>query len=261
MNLLRRWDSRPARLLALTYPTLVILGVVPRLTWLFPVLCLVMLFAVGELWLRALVGEAVTPIARIGLGAAAGLVSLPLVAIVLYLLSVPIRAGSLAVALAVLATILGGFALLRDRLAPTPADPRLLGTYLAVGLPAAAALVIAAVAVLAYDRPPHPQQPGYTSIALAGWAAGIDSPVPIPVHGIDVPIRISTAGAPPSVSALRVWVGPTPYGRTEFLPIAADTTRSIDVHVPAPPDGCLHRILITVDVASTVFYGRGPTAC
>ena len=45
------------------------------------------------------------------------------------------------------------------------------------------------------------------------------------------------------------------------MPLPADGNTSIAVHVPAPPDGCLHRIEISVGAASTVFYGRGPTAC
>jgi hypothetical protein len=40
------------------------------------------------------------------------------------------------------------------------------------------------------------------------------------------------------------------------LPV--DGTGSVAVHVPAPPDDCLHRIEISLGPASTVFYGRGP---
>ncbi|MFD0520852.1 hypothetical protein [Paractinoplanes durhamensis] len=45
------------------------------------------------------------------------------------------------------------------------------------------------------------------------------------------------------------------------MTVVADTSRSFDVHVPAPLTGCLHRIEISVGGASTVFYGRGPAAC
>jgi hypothetical protein len=43
--------------------------------------------------------------------------------------------------------------------------------------------------------------------------------------------------------------------------LPAGAIRSVVVHVPAPPDGCLHRIEISLGAASTVFYGRGPTGC
>jgi hypothetical protein len=249
------------RLLAVAYPALLILGLLPRVPWLFPVICLAALLALGELWLRALVGEAVAPAARIGLGAATGLVSLPLVAIVAHLLGVAIGTRSLAAGLAVLATGLGATVLVRERSGPPPADPRLRSTYAAVAVPAAVALLIAGAAVTGYDRLPHPPPPGYLSVALNGWAAAIDRPVPIPARGLDVPIRISSAGRPAGTATLRVWVGANAYGPARPLPIAADTTSTVRVHVPALPDGCLHRIRITVGGAGTIFYGRGPAAC
>jgi hypothetical protein len=251
----------PIRLLAVAYPLLLILGLLPRVPWLFPVLCLAVLLVLGELWLRALVGEAVAAAARIGLGAAAGLVSLPLVAILLHLLGVPIGARSLAAALAVLATGLGSAVLLRERSGAPPGDPHLPGAYAAVAAPAAVALLISGAAVIGYRRLPHPPPPGYLSVALNGWAAEIDRPLPIPARGVDVPIRVSSAGKPAGTASLRVWVGASAYGPARPLPIAADTTSMVRVHVPAPPDGCLHRIRITVGGASTIFYGRGPARC
>lgn len=47
----------------------------------------------------------------------------------------------------------------------------------------------------------------------------------------------------------------------DSVAIEADAVRSFEVHVPAPPDGCLHLIKITLGEISMVFYGRGPTAC
>jgi hypothetical protein len=47
----------------------------------------------------------------------------------------------------------------------------------------------------------------------------------------------------------------------ESVAIEADAVRSVEVHVPAPPDGCLHLIKISLGEVSTVFYGRGPAAC
>jgi hypothetical protein len=249
------------RLLGLAYLALVVLGLAGGRPWLFPVICLAALLAVGELWLRALTGERVPPVARIGLAAAAGLVSLPLVAFVLHLARVPIAAGPLLAGLATLATGVGAAALLRERSGRPPADPRLPGTIVAIAIPAALALVVGGAAALAYVRLPHPPPPGYTSVALNGWAADIDRPVAIPARGLSVPIRVSSAGEPPATAPLRVRVGDRPPGPARPLLIAADTTRSVEVYVPAPPDGCLHRIEISLGAASTVFYGRGPAAC
>jgi hypothetical protein len=249
------------RLLGFVYLALLVLGLAGGRHWLFPVVCLAALLAVGELWLRALTGESVPAVARIGLATSAGLVSLPLVAIVLHLARVPIAADPLVLGLAALTTGLGAAALFRERSGRPAADPRLPGTVAAVAIPAVLALVVGGAAALAYVRLPHPPQPGYTSVALNGWAADIDRPVAIPARGLSVPIRVSSAGEPPATAPLRVRVGNRPAGPPRPVPIAADTTRSVEVYVPAPPDGCLHRIEISLGAASTVFYGRGPTAC
>ncbi|GIM91667.1 hypothetical protein [Paractinoplanes toevensis] len=228
--------------------------------WLLPGL-LVGLLALGELWLRALVAEAVAPVARIGLGAVSGLVSLPLVAITLHLLGVGLRGPQIAAGLAVLTVALGGVALLRERSGPVPDDPRFARTLAAIAVPVVVALVVGGAATMAYVRLPHPSQPGFTSVALGGWAAGIDRPVTFPRGGLDVPIRVSSTGEPAAVAQLRVRVGARPAGPARPVTVAADTTRSFAVHVPAPLTGCLHRIEISVGGASTVFYGRGPATC
>ena len=112
------------------------------------------------------------------------------------------------------------------------------------------------------ERPPPP---GYTSLALNGWATDLTEPVAIPPRGVHVPVRVSSAGRPAVTEPLRVRVGARLVsGRP--LAVTPETTRSVDVFVPAPPDGCLHRIEISLGATSTVFYGRGPavrgrTAC
>jgi hypothetical protein len=295
------------RLLGLVYLALVVLGLAGGWVWIGPVVCLAALVGVGELWLRALTAERVPPVARIGLAIAAGLVSLPLVAVALHLARVPIAARPLLAGLAALTTVVGAVALVRERAGrppagrrrrtvwgfpppgepqsptqgfpppgepqsptqgfPPPGAPRsptresLPGPVAAVAIPAVLALVIGGAAVLAYVRLPHPPQPGYTSVALNGWAAGIDRPVAIPARGLSVPIRVSSAGEPSATAPLRVRVGDRPAGPARPLRIGADTTRSVDVYVPPPPDGCPHRIEISVGAASTVFYGHGPAAC
>jgi len=226
-----------------------------------PVCCLVALVAVGEIWLRALTPGVMPAAARIGLVVASGLITLPLVAIILHVLAEPIRARSIAAGLAVVAGGAGAVALWRERSGPVPAGARFLRTLVAVTIPLVLALGVAGTATFAYVRLPHPPQPGYTSVALGGWAAGIDRPVAFPAHGLEVPIRVSSAGEPAAVAPLRVRVGDRPAGPPQPVPIAADSTRSVEVYVPAPPDGCLHRIEISLGAASTVFYGRGPAAC
>jgi hypothetical protein len=246
------------RLLVAAYLTLLapaLGGNAPRVVQLA---CLAGLFAIGELWLRALVNETVLPLVRFGVAAVAGLVSLSLVAIVLHLMRVPIAGRSLAAALAVLATVLAVAALLRE--GHVPADPRAVRTLIAIAIPAGLALVVAVAAVSVYAWMPHPPQPGYTSVALNGWAAAIDGPVRVPARGVVVPIRLSSAGEKAGTAALRVRVGDRTVNERE-LRVEADTTRSVDVYVPAPPNGCLHRIQISVGPASTIFYGRGPAKC
>ncbi|MET0414551.1 MAG: hypothetical protein ABW022_00830 [Actinoplanes sp.] len=252
------------RLLGVAYLALVVLGLSSGLPWLFPVFCVAALLALGELWLRAATAEPVPPVARLGLATASGLVTLPFVAVVLHLARVPIAALPLVLGLAALTTVLGAAALLRERSgrpAPVSMGPvAMAGTLAAVAIPSVLVAVIGAAAVFAYLRLPHPPQPGFTSVALNGWAAGIDRPVAFPARGLSVPIRVSSAGEPAVTAPLRVRVGDRPVNARN-LPIAADTTRSIQVYVPAPPDGCLHRIEISLGAASTVFYGRGPSAC
>jgi hypothetical protein len=222
---------------------------------------LVAMLAIGELWLRALACHLGQAAGRIGLGLVAALISLPAVALALHLAGVLIRPLSLTAGLAVLTAALGGAALLRERSGRPAGDPRLLRTVAAMTIPAVVALVVGGAATFGYARMPHPPQPGYTSVALGGWAAAIDRPVTFPAHGLDVPLRVSSAGKPATVVPLSVRVGEFPYGPPRPMTIAPDTTASIQVHVPAPRDGCLNRIEIRLGATSTVFYGRGPSAC
>ncbi|GID26107.1 hypothetical protein [Paractinoplanes brasiliensis] len=230
------------------------------LSWALAGVCLAALVVIGELWLRALTGEAMPPAHRIGLACAAGLVSLPFVALTLHVCGVLIEARSVAAGLAVLATLLGAVVLVRERGASAPADPRLPRMIGAVVLPGLLTLVVGFLALQAYGRLPHPPQPGYTSLALSGWAAGIERPVSIPARGVRVPLLVSSTGKPAATEPLRVRVG----GRLVSgrpMTVKPDVTRAVDVLVPAPPDGCVHRIEISLGPASTVFYGRGPATC
>nr|WP_296065769.1 hypothetical protein [uncultured Actinoplanes sp.] len=262
------------RLLAVAYLAQLAGAFRGDMPWLFLPICLAGLLAIGELWLRALVHEGIAPLVRLGTATVCGLVSLPLAAISLHLLRIPIAGRPLAITLAALITLLGLANLCRVGIAarqgggdpPASANPvarrggGIPHTCLALAVPAGLALVVSVTAVLAYVTLPHPPPPGYTSVALNGWAAGIARPVTMPARGLDVPIRVSSEGVPAATAALRVRVGRRTVNERDVR-VEADTTRSIDVFVPAPPDGCLHRIEISVGAASTIFYGRGPTRC
>ncbi|GGM98989.1 hypothetical protein GCM10010109_03400 [Actinoplanes campanulatus] len=277
--------------------------------WLAAPLCLVALYAIGELWIRALPGrpaETALPAVRAGLSAVSGLITLPLVALLLHLAGHQVRPVPLTVGGATTATLLAGAALLRERLttrravapavlpsqrghATVSADPggRSLGgspprdaaghpsagaaasadgqnhepgyarTAAIVGVPVLLAVAVGAVAVRGYLKAPHPAEPGYLSVALSGWAAAINRPVTVPARGLSVPVRVASAGLADTTTRLRLRVG----GRivaSAPLTVAADTVRSLTVHIPAlPPDGCLRAIDISVGAISTGFYARG----
>ena len=216
----------------------------------------VAVLALGDFWLRALVGSPVAGMTRLGLGLTLGLAGLPLVALVLHAGSVFIDARSLAAGLTALTLLVGGVALARGWTVPRHAR-----TLAAVAVPGLVALVVGVACVRAYDELPHPPQPGYTSLALAGWAARIDRPVDFPAAGLTVPVRLSRSGEPSGTATFRVLIGDRPAGPDRAVTMAADHTRTIEVHVPAPPDGCPYRIEISLGPASTVFYGRGPGRC
>lgn len=279
-------------LLLITCPVLAVLALAPPVPVLSPLLGLAAVVTVGELWLRALVREALTPVARLGLAVVAGLISLPLVAMVLQAMAVRIEGRGLAAGLAVLATVLAAVGWKRADVTQgvpadqgrDPADPahpgrgvgpdkhrgttktrgpsttRRLSTTVAVGVPAVLALVIGGTATAAYQKLPHPPEPGFTSLALAGWAAGIDHPIAIGRHGLQVPLEVTSAGEPTRSAILQVRIGDKPAGPATPIQITAGT-RPLRVHIPAPADGCLHPIRISVGAASTIFYGRGPFPC
>ncbi|MCO8270695.1 hypothetical protein M1L60_08790 [Actinoplanes sp. TRM 88003] len=245
------------RILAATYVALAVLAFADGPAWALTPLCLGALVALGELWLRALTGEAMPTVTRIGLAIAAGLVSLPFLAITLHATGILIRPRTVAIGLAVLATVLGVVVLLRERAHGAPVDARLPRTVAVVAASGALTLAVGFVALSAYDRLPHPPLPGYTSLALNGWAGDLRGPVTIPARGVHVPVRVSSAGLPAATQPLRVRVGARLVsGRP--LAVTPDTTRSVDVFVPAPPDNCLHRVEISLGATSTVFYAQGP---
>jgi hypothetical protein len=248
---------RTVQLLAATYPILAVLALAPAVPVLSPVLCLAAVLVTGELWLRALVREPLMPAARLGLAVATGLVSLPFVALVLHVLGLRIEGRWLAAGLGVLVSALGAFAAKRESAAPQRGNDRPIRALVAVAVPALSAILIGGTATVVYQRLPHPAEPGYTSLALSGWAAGITRPVAFPAGGLEVPLEVSSAGQPPAVRSLLVRVGGRPAGPGVPVTIAGGT-RSVRVHVPAPADGCLHAIRISLGPASTVFYGRGP---
>ncbi|PWK51516.1 hypothetical protein BC793_102546 [Actinoplanes xinjiangensis] len=106
-----------ARLLLVAYPALAAILPAAGRPWLTVPLCLTALAATGALWIRALPGlpaETGVPAVRPGLAAAAGLITVPLVALLLHMTGQPVRPAPLVIACTALVTVLGAVALLRD---------------------------------------------------------------------------------------------------------------------------------------------------
>ena len=108
------------RLLLVAYAGLA--GLLPAAgrPWAAVPLCLAVLLATGGLWMRALPGvptETGLPAIRAGLTAAAGLMTLPLVALLLHAAGQPVRPIPLVAGCAAVVTVLGAGGLLRERLA------------------------------------------------------------------------------------------------------------------------------------------------
>ncbi|MEU8813641.1 hypothetical protein [Actinoplanes sp. NPDC048796] len=248
------------RLLPAGAAGLLLLAFGPGLPLVFPVLLLAVLLVLGELWLRALAAETMPALARLGLATAAGLVSLPFTAIALHAAGVRIEAWSITAGLGVMLLVVTVVVLVRERTGTVADDPRLARTALAIAVPGVLTLVVGIAAVQLYARMPHPPEPGYTSLALNGWAGDITGPVRIPAGGLMLPLRVSSAGSPAAVEPLRVRVGERLVSARP-LRISANTTRALEVFVPSPPpDGCLHRIEVSLGATSTVLYGRGAGA-
>ncbi|MEU8659657.1 hypothetical protein AB0C31_23550, partial [Actinoplanes philippinensis] len=116
------------RLLLVAYPALACLLPAAGRPWLTVPLALTALAATGALWIRALPGppaETGVPAARPGLTAAAGLITVPLLALLLHAAGRPVRPAPLVIACAALVTVLGAVALIRDhrRAATRPGLP------------------------------------------------------------------------------------------------------------------------------------------
>lgn len=254
------------RSLLTAYAALIALLLVVGRPWTAAPLCLIALLSIGTLWLRALPGtlaETAIPAVRGGLTAIAGLVTVPLVALVLHAWGAPVRPGPLIIGCAALATALGTVALLRpvpdsaeeqDR--KTPAG--YARSSAAVAVPVILAVTVGGAAVHGYRTGPSPAEPGYLSIALNGWAAAIDRPVTVPARGLAVPIRVASAGLAEITGLLQLSIGGQVVDR-EPMTVAADTIRFLTVHVPAPPpDGLLRAVDISIGDTSAGFYARSP---
>ncbi|SDT78534.1 hypothetical protein [Actinoplanes derwentensis] len=252
------------RSLLTAYAALIALLLAVGRPWLAAPLCLIALLSIGALWLRALPGlpaETAVPAVRGGLAAIAGLVTVPLVALVLHAFGAPVRPGPLIIGCAVLVTVLGTVALLRPRPSgedPSPSPAGYARSTAAVAVPVILAVAVGGVAVHGYRTGPSPAEPGYLSIALNGWAAAIDRPVTVPARGLAVPIRVASAGLDEITGLLQLRIGGQVVDR-EPMTLAADTIRFLTVHVPAPPaDGHLRAVDISIGGTSTGFYARSP---
>jgi hypothetical protein len=278
------------RPLVTAYASLSVLLPAAGLPWplLLPA-CLLALLAVGELWVRAVTGrpaESGIPAVRAGLVVLAGLLTLPAVALLLHPLGARVAPVALIAGTALLATVLGAAGLLRLHFsrcaegdeagdepgvpaqrhagaalgrvaARTPATARTAASIL---IPIVLALVVGGVAIRAVERGAHPGLPGYLTVALNGWAAGITHPVTVPARGLAVPVRITSSGLPTTTQRLRLRIGHAVVASRQVT-VVTGKVYALSVRVPAlPPDGCLRPIGISVGGASTVFYARAATS-
>ncbi|MFI1992226.1 hypothetical protein [Actinoplanes sp. NPDC020271] len=284
------------RPLVTAYASLAVLLPAAGLPW--PVrlaACLLALLAVGELWVRAVTGrpaESGIPAVGAGLTVLTGLLTLPAVALLLHPLGasvgpIPLIAGS-----GLLATVLAVAGLLRlyfsrrarfgepddepgvpvQRVAGQTADPtgsrRRAGarTAAAILLPIGLSALVGVTAIRTVEVSSHPALPGYLTVALNGWAAGITHPVAVPARGLAVPVRITNSGLPARTDWLRLRVGDVVVA-TRRVTTMTGKVYALSVRVPAlPPDGCLRPIGISVGGAGTVFWARsdknpGRAAC
>ncbi|WIM95149.1 hypothetical protein ACTOB_007221 [Actinoplanes oblitus] len=266
------------RPLVVAYASLSILLPAAGLPW--PILLpagLVALLAIGELWLRAVTGppaEAGLPAVRPGLTVLAGLLTLPAVALLLHPLGVRVASVPLIAGAALLATGLALAARLRRggpgrRGEPLPGEPEpwaVPGSVAAVLLPIVLTLIGGGVAIRAVERGARPELPGYLTVALNGWAAGIRHPVAVPERGLAVPVRVTNSGLPTTTQWLRLRVA---GAIVAARPVTVVTGKVYALNVqlpPLPPDGCLRPVGISVGGTGTVFYARssavrGRAAC
>ncbi|GAA4590962.1 hypothetical protein BJY16_000114 [Actinoplanes octamycinicus] len=259
------------RPLVVAYASLSILIPAAGLPW--PILLpagLLALLAIGELWVRAVTGppaEAGIPVLRTGLVVLSGLLTLPAVALLLHPLGVPVRPASLIVGAALLATALALVALLRRSARPGLPEQRPGGdlgwrarpatrTAAALLLPVLLALAVGGVAIRAVERGARPELPGYLTVALNGWAAGIRTPVAVPAGGLTVPVRVTNSGLPTTTQWLRLRIGGALVASRQVT-VVTGKVYALSVQVPAlPADGCLRPVGISVGGAGTVFYAR-----
>ncbi|GIF07574.1 hypothetical protein [Actinoplanes siamensis] len=274
------------RPLVTAYASLPVLLPAAGLPWpaLLPA-CLLAFLAIGELWIRAVTGrsaEVGPPAVRAGLVVLAGLLTLPAVALLLHPFGAPVAPVPLIAASALLATVLAVAGLLRLRLrrrdgdaglddgAGVPAQRRndeireqtgsrtryAARTAVAVLAPIVLGVAVGGIAIRAVESGSRPVLPGYLTVALNGWAAGITHPVAVPSHGLTVQVRVTNSGLPTSTQWLRLRIGGTVVASRQVT-VASGRVYALNVLVPAlPADGCLRPVGISVGTASTVFYAK-----
>jgi len=243
--------------------------VLPASGWLSVAVFPVLLLASGAFWVTVATGPATRtdarfPLSRLGLQVLVGLLTLPVVALSLYAAGVRIDRNPVLLALLAVCAVGAVLAEVRGRRRDGPGRP--VGGWVGAGVASLLAVGIGAAAVTWYDRLPRPAPPGYTSFALAGWAAKVTGPVSVPAQGLDVPLRIERHDRGSTGYQVTVDVADRPTGTTVTV---GPTVRDVSVRVPQPPDGCLYRVVLRLrPVAatgspelSTTLYARGAGAC
>jgi hypothetical protein len=269
------------RRLARTGPlgTVLVLGwavgamiVLPRWSWLSAAVFPALLLASGAFWVTTLTGPAARtdlgfPLSRLGLQILVGLLALPAVALLLHVAGVRISRNPVLLALLAVCALGGVLAEVRGRRREVSNRP--FGAWVAAGVTALVATGVGVAAVTWYDRLPRPASRGYTSVALAGWAAKVTGPVTVPAQGLDVPLRIERRDSRPGDFQVTLEMGDRPAGATVRVAGLGAAGRDVTVRVPAPPDGCLHRVVLRLQPLggtgapelSTTLYARGAGPC
>ncbi len=247
--------------------------VLPGLGWLSIAVLATVLLASGAFWVTVLTGPAAGtddrfPLSRLGLQVLVGLLTLPAVALLLHVAGVRIGRNPVLLALLAVCAVGGTLAEVRGPRRDAPGRP--VGVWVGAGIASVLAIGVGVAAVTWYDRLPRPAPPGYTSVALAGWAAKVTGPVSVPAQGLDVPLRIERRDSRPGDFQLTVDVGDRPAGPAVPVARLGAAGRDVTVRVPPPPDGCLYRVVLRlrpVDPGaadpelSTTLYARGAGPC
>jgi hypothetical protein len=199
-----------------------------------------------------------------------------LTSLALYVLGIPITAGTTYLGLLIVCVVGGTIAQTRmwlertgegRRVAHEPAAPdfdypdddvepsksRARRRASGGGVPAMAAIAFGTCllvgAVYAYDHLPHPTPAGYTYMAWSG--APITGVLSVGPAGINLPFQVvDRQPGHGSFTLTAAWLGDPPRSLARPLNITLSTGQvyRAALHVPPLPDGCTYRIVVTLSL-------------